>query len=192
VFWITTAITGGPPPRSPLSPHRIGPMRDCSRMRTPGSGASSPSSNVRFSPNPYGSSNARRRPRTARRRSPRAGRSPQTAAPRHSASARSRSRRGTWRRFGSINSCRLRLLEQRANWPPHFCPERGRARLRWSASIAWFKPPVRESREPVPGRRLVAGCAAPMACSLLARPSPRNSLARCRRRPSCAAYRDRR
>ena len=33
VFWISSAVTGGPSPRSRLSPVRIGPMRDWSSRR---------------------------------------------------------------------------------------------------------------------------------------------------------------
>ena len=42
VFWINSAVTGGPSPRSRLSPDRIGPMRDWSRMRVEGSSRSPP------------------------------------------------------------------------------------------------------------------------------------------------------
>ena len=77
VFWIRSAVTGGPSPRSRLSPVRIGPMRDWSRMRVlriddvePLDQASGPDVAAC-----RGSNRARRRLRIARRRSPPAGRS---------------------------------------------------------------------------------------------------------------------
>ena len=49
VFWMSRAVTGGPSPRSRLSPQRIGPMRDWSRMRVRSSTTSSPSISRRSS-----------------------------------------------------------------------------------------------------------------------------------------------
>ena len=37
VFWISIAVTGGPPQSASASPARIGPMRDWSSTRTAGS-----------------------------------------------------------------------------------------------------------------------------------------------------------
>src|SRR5260370_1281091 len=49
VFWMKSAVTGGPSPRSRLSPGRIGPMRDLAGMRGEEATTSSPPINGRAS-----------------------------------------------------------------------------------------------------------------------------------------------
>ena len=48
MFWMNSAVTGGPPLMSSGSPVSTGPMRDWSSMRTLGSATSRPSISVLF------------------------------------------------------------------------------------------------------------------------------------------------